>query len=48
MTSLFIDRRNLHLKVDGEALLFYERDSGQKIGTVPIRLLERVCIYGDT
>lgn len=47
MTTLFIDKRDLQLKADGDALAFYQRDSGEKVGTVPIRLLERVCIHGD-
>ena len=47
MTTLFIDRRNLQLKTDSEALAFYDNDTTEKLGTVPIRLLERVCIYGD-
>lgn len=47
MTTLFIDRRNLQLSADSEALIFYDRNTDQKIGTVPIRLLERLCIYGD-
>ena len=47
MTTLFIDKRDLQFKADGDALAFYQRDSGEKVGTVPIRLLERVCIHGD-
>lgn len=47
MTTLFIDRRQLQLKADNEALVFYDQTSNEKLGTVPIRLLERVCIKGD-
>ena len=47
MTTLFIDKRNLQLKVDSEALIFYDSNTAEKLGTVPIRLLERVCIHGD-
>lgn len=47
MTTLFIDKRNTLLRADSEALVFYDRDSQEKIGTIPIRLLERVCIHGD-
>ena len=47
MTTLFIDKRNLQLKVDSEALIFYDSNTAEKLGTVPIRLLERICIHGD-
>lgn len=47
MTTLFIDKRNLQLKADSEALVFYDSNTAEKLGTVPIRLLERVCIHGD-
>ena len=47
MTTLFIDKRNLQLKVDSEALIFYDSNTAEKLGTVPIRLLERVCIHAD-
>lgn len=47
MTTLFIDRHQLQLKADNEALVFYDQTSSEKLGTVPLRLLERVCIKGD-
>lgn len=45
MTTLFIDRKGISLRADGGVLAFYD-DTG-RIGTVPLRLLERVCIRGD-
>lgn len=45
MTSLYVDRRGVELKVDGEALVFYENQ--ERIGTVPLAPLERIFIRGD-
>ena len=45
MTSLYVDRRGVHLKADGEALVFYENDS--RCGTVPLAPLSRVFLRGD-
>lgn len=45
MTTLYIDRRNLLLRVDGNALVFYQAD--ERVGTVPLAVLERVCIGGN-
>lgn len=45
MSSLYIDRKGIVLKLDGEALAFYENDS--RIGTVPLAPLERVYLRGD-
>ena len=45
MTSLYVDRRCVTLKADGEALVFYE--NGERIGTVPLAPLSRVFIRGD-
>lgn len=45
MTTLFVDRKGLTLRADGGALAFYQ--DGERMGTVPIKLLERVCIRGD-
>lgn len=45
MTSLYVDRRGVVLKADGEALAFYE--GGQRVGTVPLAPLSRVFLRGD-
>ena len=45
MTSLYVDRRGVSLKADGEALVFYENEA--RIGTVPLAPLSRVFMRGD-
>ena len=45
MTSLYVDRRGVTLKADGEALVFYE--GGERVGTVPLAPLSRVFLRGD-
>ena len=45
MTSLYVDRRGMELRLDGEALAFYE--NGERRGTVPIAPLDRVYLRGD-
>jgi CRISPR-associated protein Cas1 len=45
MTSLYVDRRGVALKVDGEALVFTE--NGERIDTVPLKPLSRVFLRGD-
>lgn len=45
MTSLYVDRRGVELKVEGEALVFTE--NGERIGTVPLKPLSRVFLCGD-
>lgn len=45
MTSLYVDRRGVHLKADGEALVFYENDV--RCGTVPLAPISRVVLRGD-
>ncbi len=45
MTSLYVDRRGVTLKADGEALVFYE--NGERIGTVPLAPLSRMFMRGD-
>ncbi len=45
MTSLYVDRRGVTLKADGEALVFYE--NGERIGTVPLAPLAWVFLRGD-
>lgn len=46
MTSLFVDRRGVEIRLDGEALTFYEKD--ERVATVPIAPLERIYVFGDT
>jgi len=45
MTSLFVDRRAVHLEHESGAIVF--RESGERIGTVPIAPLTRVFLRGD-
>ena len=45
MTSLYVDRRNVELKADGEALVFIE--NGERVCTVPLQPLSRVFLRGD-
>ena len=44
MTTLVIDRAGLEIRDDGSALAFYEQ--GERRGTVPLKLLERVVFQG--
>jgi CRISP-associated protein Cas1 len=44
MSTLYVDRRNVRLTSDGEALVFHE--NGERIGTVPMAPLQRVFIRG--
>lgn len=45
MTSLYVDRKGIELKADGEALVFTE--NGERVGTVPLAPLSRVFMRGD-
>ncbi|MDK4681156.1 CRISPR-associated endonuclease Cas1 [Kingella negevensis] len=45
MTTLYIDRRNLTLNTHGDALTIHEND--QHINTLPLKIIERICIHGD-
>lgn len=45
MTSLFVDRRGVHLEHEAGAIVF--RENGERIGTVPIAPLTRVFLRGD-
>lgn len=45
MSSLFIDRKNIEVRSDAGALLFYEE--GERIGTVPMAPLDRVIFKGS-
>ena len=44
MTTLIIDRAGMEIRDDGSALAFY--DGGERRGTVPLKLLERVIFQG--
>jgi len=45
MGTLFIDKKDLHIKLDGNALAFYT--NGKRDGIVPINPLKRVVIVGN-
>lgn len=45
MTSLYVDRRGVEARLDGETVVFYEQ--GARSGTVPLGSLERVFFKGD-
>jgi CRISPR-associated protein Cas1 len=44
MSTLVLDRSDLELRADGAALALYER--GERKGTVPFKLLDRVVVQG--
>jgi CRISPR-associated protein Cas1 len=46
MGTLYIDRKNLHIRLDGNALVFYEGEERQ--GTVPLIPLKRIVITGHS
>ena len=45
MSSLYIDRRGINVKLENDALVFHEY--GKRVGTVPIAPLERVYLRGN-
>lgn len=45
MATLVLDNRALELRIDGQALAFYE--AGERRGSLPLKLLERVVVQGD-
>lgn len=45
MSTLYIDRKDIHIKLDGNAIAFYS--NGKKEGIVPIAPLKRVIIIGN-
>lgn len=45
MATLVLDRPNLEVRADGSALALYQE--GQRRGTVPLKLLERVILQGS-
>jgi CRISPR-associated protein Cas1 len=44
MATLFLDRAELEIRSDGDALALYE--NGKRTQTVPLRLIERVIVQG--
>ena len=46
MATLYLDRKGLELRLDGGALALYE--AGTRLRTVPLAMLERVIIRGET
>ncbi|MBX3628574.1 MAG: CRISPR-associated endonuclease Cas1 [Nitrosomonas sp.] len=45
MNCLYLDRKNLEVRLDGQALALYE--DGARKGSVPLHLLERVVMRGN-
>lgn len=45
MGTLYIDRKELHIKLDGQAIAFYSK--GEREGVVPITPLKRVVMIGN-
>jgi len=45
MATVFIDRKDLTLKADGESISLYTK--GRKEGTIPLGLLKRIVIVGN-
>lgn len=45
MSSLYIDRKDVELKMDGQAIAFYENN--QRCGTIPLAPIERIFLRGD-
>lgn len=45
MSSLYVDRRDVEMRLDADAIAFYE--NGARAGTVPAGPLERIYLRGD-
>lgn len=45
MGTVYLDRRDLHLKAEGDAVVLYE--NGQRVGTLPIRPMDRLVVTGN-
>jgi CRISP-associated protein Cas1 len=45
MGTLYLDRKELSLKLDSHSLALYEQ--GEKKGTIPFRMLERIVVRGN-
>jgi len=46
MGTLYIDRKGIHIKLDGSALAFYA--NGEREGMVPLNPLKRIVIIGNS
>ncbi len=45
MSTLYIDRKNVELRLDGKTIACYENN--ERTGTIPLTLLERIVLKGD-
>ncbi len=45
MGTLYVDRKDLHIRLDGQAIAFYA--AGAREGVIPLNPLKRVVIAGD-
>jgi CRISPR-associated protein Cas1 len=45
MTSLYVDRRGVDMRLDADAIAFFE--NGERIGTVPTGPLQRIYLRGQ-
>ena len=45
MSTLYINRKNTRMTVSGNTLVFYE--NGERASTLPLHLIDRICIKGD-
>ena len=45
MASLYVDRKGISIKADGDALAFYEK--GKRFQTVPLKLVDRIVMHTD-
>lgn len=45
MSSLYIDRKGIELKISGEALVCYENE--ERVGTIPLTPIDRIYLKGD-
>lgn len=45
MSTLYLDRKNLALKLEGQTLVLVEED--ERRGTVPLKMLEKVVVRGN-
>lgn len=47
MTTLYLDRRHISLKAEGDAVAVYDNKEGRRISTFPLHPLERIVMRGD-
>ena len=45
MSSLYIDRKGIELKINGETLICYENE--ERVGTIPLAPIDRIYLKGD-